>query len=369
MDNFSQQFKDEIYSGMISCKKHPGEDIWILNYTQECQFSSNWNNATLQSRGLIINEAGEIVSRPFKKFFNLSEHTNPNFPPVPYGESFKAYEKLDGSLGISYYVSGKWRIATRGSFTSEQAIFASELLNSKYTESLGKMDASLTYLFEIIYPENRIVCDYGDAKELVLLAVIRTLDGLEIPLEKFTDLQFRQPKLFSVNSINDLPRDTSNFEGYVIRFESGMRVKVKLDEYVRLHKIMTGFTPNRIWEILSNGGDLKSIIRDVPDEFFEELVSVADDLISDHSSLFMLYRYTLSMLDLSGKSRKEQAILIKSICERSQKQLINDSDLIIPLNDSVLFLLLDGKIDKAKEKIWQLIKPIDGNKIICKTPA
>ena len=79
------------------------------------------------------------------------------------------YEKVDGSLGISFYCeySKQWRIITRGHFGSKQAQWA-----MKYIQDI-KMDESLTrghtYLFEIVYPENRIGVDYGDFEGLILL--------------------------------------------------------------------------------------------------------------------------------------------------------------------------------------------------------
>ena len=43
-----------------------------------------------------------------------------------------------------------------------------------------------TYLFEIIYPENRIVVDYGDYKGLVLIDVIDNETG-KSDLQEFDD--------------------------------------------------------------------------------------------------------------------------------------------------------------------------------------
>jgi RNA ligase len=42
-------------------------------------------------------------------------------------------------------------------------------------------------------------------------------------------------------------------EGVVVRFASGLRLKLKREEYVRLHRLVTGLTPRRIWEMLKDG--------------------------------------------------------------------------------------------------------------------
>lgn len=365
MLKLQNDFQSAVDSGLVSCRKHPTDNLWILNYTPECQFSKSWNDTTLQCRGLIINAEGQVIARPFRKFFNLSEHDNPDFPRVPYGTSFKAYEKMDGSLGIAYYGEGGWEISTRGSFESEQAEFATRLLTQKYSSAMPLMKPELTYLFEIIYPENRIVVDYGDAQELVLLGVIRTCDGVELPLEDFAQLPFRQPQTFDVSNIESLPQDTQNFEGYVIRFENGLRVKVKLDNYVRLHKLMTGVTPNRIWEMLASGQDVESAISELPDEFHQEIMNEVEIMREYHASMLNLHVAMLEYLDIQEKTRKEQAQLILETCKRSQSESFV-ADLIVPLNTSLMFTLLDRKLDQAKGIAWKLAKPKDGNKLICK---
>ena len=54
----------------------------------------------------------------FNKFFNMEEHQPEEIP----NETFEVFEKLDGSLGILFWYQGQWILATKGSFTSDQAI-------------------------------------------------------------------------------------------------------------------------------------------------------------------------------------------------------------------------------------------------------
>lgn len=163
---------DEINNGYISAQAHPSAPLTILNYTQRAQFDWRWNEQTVQCRGLIVDSSWNVVSRPFRKFFSVDQYQG----EIP-REPFQVFEKLDGSLGILYRVDGEPFIASRGSFTSEQALRASDILRRKYRDV--QLDDSLTYLFEIIYPENRIVVDYGDMEDLVLLATINTRTGVE----------------------------------------------------------------------------------------------------------------------------------------------------------------------------------------------
>jgi len=120
------EIKPYIEKKLVSEQVHPEDpDIRIFNYTQTVQFSKAWDDVTRQCRGLILNvKTGEVLARPFPKFFNYGEHiqnawTIPDEVPI-------ISEKLDGSLGILYSLNGKSWIATRGSFMSDQAIWATE---------------------------------------------------------------------------------------------------------------------------------------------------------------------------------------------------------------------------------------------------
>ena len=84
-------------------------------------------------RGLITDNEGNIVARTWGKFFNLEEkkHT-----PT---DDFDVYAKLDGSLGILFYYQNQWVMATRGSFTSDQAIKGFEMLKSCCKQVFGSI--------------------------------------------------------------------------------------------------------------------------------------------------------------------------------------------------------------------------------------
>ncbi len=130
--------------GLLHKQTHPTKDLTIWNYSPKVQYERLWDEITIQCRGLVTNSKGEIVARPFKKFFNYEEHKPEDLP----NEEFVVYEKMDGSLGILFYYENEWILASRGSFTSEQSIKGTEMLK-KYP--LEKLDKNNTYLFEIIY--------------------------------------------------------------------------------------------------------------------------------------------------------------------------------------------------------------------------
>ena len=142
---------------------------------------------------------------------------------------------MDGSLIILFYYSAyrEWIIASRGSFISDQANEAKKILNNQVFNRLNK---DCTYLFEVIYPENRIVVDYGNKRDLILLTRLETKTGIEL---FFDDLKSKYSKFFTVvekinvKSLKDLINlkrsNEDNREGFVLRFENGFRIKINFD--------------------------------------------------------------------------------------------------------------------------------------------
>ncbi len=316
-------------AGYINIQKHPEADLFIYNYSQKVQYDRIWNEVTLQCRGLILDKHQNVVARPFRKFFNLGESENQHIP----NEAFEVFEKMDGSLGILYWLNNKPCIATRGSFTSDQAFKANAILNEKYSTIFPKLDRSKTYLFEIIYPENRIVLDYGKTEDLFLLAIIDHATGHEM---RPTDIGFPVVKHFDgIHDINRLSElEENNKEGFVIKFSSGLRYKVKFKEYVRIHRIITQVSNINIWEYLKEGQTLDELLDRVPDEFYSWVKKTNLDLVNAYKAIEEKAKSEFKVLE----NRKDTALYFQQ-CKYP----------------SVLFNMLDKK-DYSKT-IWKMLRP------------
>jgi RNA ligase len=281
-----------ILSGDVRKQVHPEfPELAIYNYGEEVQFRNRWNNITLACRGLILNQdTGEVVARPWEKFFNFGQMDNRIESSAP----VEVTDKLDGSLGILYNAPDGWAIATRGSFASEQAIHATKLLRSKYIND-DKDSYSLvwlelnTFLFEIIYPANRIVCNYGDMDDLVMLGSVNKERGdYHGPIESAAYIQWEGP----VTEVWKYPKftdalsapDREGKEGYVIRSGRNI-VKLKQADYVALHRIVTNLSPKTVWEMLGEGRTVDDICKDIPDEFYTYVEDIAHDLRQQSSAI------------------------------------------------------------------------------------
>jgi RNA ligase len=255
---------DYIERGLVVKQDHPTLPLSIYNYSRACQYGRMWDRITLDCRGLVLDNEGGIIAKPFQKFFNMEELSDSEIPNEP----FEVFEKMDGSLGICFYYNDEWHVATRGSFVSEQAVRGKELLKNYPVEMLSP---GYTYLFEIIYPENRVVCDYGSDSRLVMLACIDcSMDAIEanIHVPYYTDnfdVVKKYDGITDFSKLKDMVSDDK--EGYVIRFQNCMRMKIKGEEYLRLHKIVTNVSNVDIWDMLRTDGDINELLERVPDEF------------------------------------------------------------------------------------------------------
>lgn len=346
MSEFLYTLEQYSRTGHLFKQTHRTLPLSIWNYTPEVQYGQKWDNITLQCRGLVTDDKGNVISYPFKKFFNIEEQKH---TPT---ESFEVYEKMDGSLGMLFFYEGKWVVATRGSFHSDQAKKATELLNSKYNlESLPK---GYTTLFEIIYPENRIVVDYGNEEMLVVLGMTNRFNGKELDYESVVNLasESGMPVVKRYDGIKDYNTlkalVDNNSEGFVVKFSNGDRMKIKGEEYLRLHKIMTNVSTTGVWEMLSSGGDINEHLKDVPDEFYNKVQEYAKTLqygfyqVSEQcGKAHDYFRYGKYGDRETEPTKKEYA-----------EHVMKNSH---PPYRSVMFAMWDGKpYDKL---IWNLLKP------------
>jgi RNA ligase len=220
---------------------------------------------------------------------------------------------MDGSLGILFYYNNEWQIATRGSFVSDQAIRAKEILKQ---HDLSKLKTQYTHLFEIIYPENRIVVNYGDTEKLVLLGIIDPSTGHDFGHDYMSIYMGAAcptievvKKYDHVSSIQELKsRNILNEEGYILRYyPSNFRMKVKFEDYCRLHSIITNISTKDIWTCLRDGRDINELLDRTPDEFDEWVRTQVKLLTNEFLAMESLVDNIFSKIYREGMSKKEFA--------------------------------------------------------------
>lgn len=267
-------------------RKSENDNLVLYTYTEQCTYEKYWNEYTRIARGIILDKnTGDLVAKPFPKFFNLGEIPETSFSNLP-KDSYVVSEKVDGSLGIIYRAN-EWKVATKGSFNSEQALKAEEILK-KY--DLSKIPSRITLLVEIVYPENRIVVNYKGEEKLVLIGAYDRIEEYEYlvleDLSKATGLPLRKTYNYSIEEMIELqktlPKDQ---EGFVVRFKNGLRIKIKGEEYCKIHKIISNLSPISFWEVMENGKIPLSYIQQVPEEFKDQFSLIVEELEKNYITI------------------------------------------------------------------------------------
>lgn len=339
------EMQKRVDAGLIKRIPDPmGTGLSIYDYTMQCTFERAWDDYTLSARGLVLDDAGHVWARPFRKFFNYGE------PGAQIGVGQpEFFEKYDGSLIIVFVDNtGRWRFNTRGSWQSEQAIAANKWMWGKIQPWFKGIPfvGGVTYCMEYVAPDNRIVVPYSKA-QCIMLAAFDNASGMEVVNEG--QRAAVESGIAIARSYG--PRDLSSFdpsecdghdhEGYVAVWPDGKRVKLKFAEYLRLHKVVTGLSVKGIWEGLRSGND--DVPEGLPDEFMEWFEQERDRLQAEFNARFAAIesKYELACHQVDHTDRKAFALFVQQ----------NAPQWALPC----LFQRLDGK--PYADTIWKQLEP------------
>jgi RNA ligase len=347
-----EDYMKYVEQGYISRKEHPEDsNVVILNYTEQTVFERKWNGITLQCRGLILNEAtGEVLARPFPKFFNYGETSGLNVS-IPQSQP-EITIKHDGSLGIMYRLNGKIRWATRGSFVSDQAKIAQEIWDQEYSQYENVVPNEITLLAEIIHPLTRVVVDYNGLEDLILIGMTNRFTGSDynhMHLNAFVGSQVPMPVTDKVKGslqeiLNVAKTLNHNEEGFVLSWDdpSGgnkiYRLKVKGNKYLEVHRIIHGMSLKQKVESWANG-NLIDYIKSLPEEFRPE---IEDTAFKCESILIDILQDVYKYYQIAEKrGRKNYALWMQ---KNAPTHL-----------HGFLWLLYDGEIIQMNDKMKQYI--------------
>ncbi len=344
------EFTAAVDGGYVRVQTHPDyPNLSIANYTEKAQFEKVWNKATLNARGLVFdNETWEVLARPFPKFFNYAEHD-----PRQFNLDAEVYvtDKMDGSLGILFFHDGQPHIATRGSFASDQARHATALFRERYADFVP--GEGYTALFEIVYPQNRIVLDYQGVDDLFLLGSVGINTGTPFGPKYIATSGWKGPRTATLKyktlreALAAPPRP--NAEGIVVTFvDSKKMVKIKQEDYVALHKVITGLNARTVWEALGEGKSIAEICDPLPDEFHDWVRDIAYWLIGEQDLMVahvkQVHEHILDVLNVPVGGVVERKAYAALATTPDRKEI-----------SGLLFMLLDGK--QIGSTVWKTLRP------------
>lgn len=364
-----------IKDGWLIKQDHKYLPLSIYNYSLSTQFNNHWDEITTICRGLVIdNETGDIIARCLPKFHNYEEVVK----NVPWSTSPSIYiqEKMDGSYFQLFNYKGQWLSSSRGAFFSDMSINGMELVKSNY--NLNKFDPKLNYIGEVIYPENRICVDYGSLKTVRFFAITQQDSELSpkdveyqfnkcdvIDYSIFTEYGISSHDLYKILKLKNI----QNKEGYVLRFQpSNFRVKIKFEDYINLHSIMTNISSYDIWRNLMEYNKIPlELLNNIPDELFNWIKLQESNLRNEYSYIYNKYKIKFSEI-YNYQNRKEFVDIVSKINNEKNNsilfQLYTIQTLSQELGKKTNLISLCTILEKIKmsqkniyDYIWKIIKP------------
>ena len=234
-------------------------------------------------RGLVLDIEGNVFNRPFDRFFNFHEAECDEID----WDSSEILEKLDGSLISVWYTGTEWEVTTRGAFYPHED---SHNFKETFCRLFGNFDRlwkDVTYIFELISKDNRIVTKYEEERAVLIGA--RGNTGAEVSQEDLDRvaiaLEVSRPKRFNANSVDECRKLFEGMrddeEGVVIVDKNFNRMKLKQQSYLKMSKIIQ-LKDQDILDYLLGNTELDADFTDMP-ELKEKMVRVAgvhEDVLS-----------------------------------------------------------------------------------------
>ena len=308
-----------------------------------------------ECRGTIIRkdqDSYKVVCYAFRKFGNYGEgYADTNL--IDWSMGVDVQQKVDGSLMKLFYDQGAWHLATNGTIDAFKASCGDTtfgnvfyMIVEKYVEKekfLSYFDPNYVYMFEMVHPlYNPIVVHYSEPAIYYLgRRDMRTFEE-DNSYEEIEDMNWiKYPMHFHYHSLYECIEAAHKMgddeEGYVVtavnqKFNgSFLRVKVKGDKYLALHK-MRGNGPLTVQRVVEmhQEGVLDDFLAYFPEH--REFVDVIARRIN----------YLIDVADIAYTT-------IMSYGIENRAEYAKHATSYIGVIKAFLFMRLDGKVSGAAE--------------------
>jgi len=235
------------------------------------------------------------------KFFNVNQTEATRFENIKDYDIAMIQEKLDGSL-ITFVQLPNGDIVAKSkmSFESEQAQMANEFIkgNDTYLRFLNWcMANNSSPIFELTSHKNQIVVQYNETS--LTLLHLRDSEGRyfnshqlkRIETEKYIPVVCQHT--FTLEELMEMKEYDEGYEGFVVTFENGTMVKIKLDSYLLLHSVVTDLREDSIIALVLDEklDDVKVVATGEKLEFVNRVESIAVRKINQLILDFKLLRW------------------------------------------------------------------------------
>lgn len=339
--------KYHINNGNIKASRNEKTGLTVLKYTEGLSYKRIWDEATLQSRGLIIDDDGEIIARGFNKFFNKEELEDTYGIDVEYDNPVTIMPKLDGALGIAFKQDNQWVVSMGGSLNSKLSEEATKLFNDKYSDT--PYEDGKTIVLEIINPNTKVITDYGDEDDLYLIGATDREGSWISPDEVEWNGPRVETRRATLNEILDEGDPQDGSEGYVIMQDDGLMYKMKHNSYKTLHKARYVVNDKAVYQAVSEG-KFDEFAETIPEEFRPELEKIRDKINTKIENITRETEVWSSRVPES-KNREERFQWIKKNVPHQYMKLVVDKELNgLDIENKIFEMARPGAMKKKRNR-------------------
>jgi T4 RnlA family RNA ligase len=226
--------------------------IDIISYIISCDTTFDTPHAK-ECRGITFDQKGNVISRPFEKFFNLNEREETMFSKLKDKKILRIMPKLDGSMITGFVLDDKVVLKSKKKAEADVAKLARRFMTPDHERLIRNLsELGYTPIFEFIGPLNRIVLQHKENK-LVLLAIRENESGQYIDVNEYCSNNY--PNVEVIQDFQDVVgrqfdtlkeladyvqnESTTDIEGCVVQFDDHTHVKIKTFWYMNLHHNLT----------------------------------------------------------------------------------------------------------------------------------
>lgn len=264
----------------------PPDGLRIYKYAKKVHFKKLWKTNPLleKARGLVLDDAGNIIVHPFDKIYNYEEYdTGKDVKPE---QKVYCVEKLNGFLGCisKHPFKNELLLSTTGSLTSDYIGYINDFITDDLRKKLLNYfkENNKTLMFEVLHPqdnENHIVPYEKEELGLWLIGARGRNLSDKIESEEYLDkigdqLGLKRPhwEIMSFSEILEKTKD-SQLEGYMVRDAQSHQtlMKIKTNHYL-VTKFLGRMAPSKVEMMFTNPEKFKQ--NHVEEEFYSLVDSV-----------------------------------------------------------------------------------------------
>ena len=326
------------YGNYTSNKEGEQEVISVFNE----EFFDVYNGFYQECRSVVIDvEKEAIVLCPFKKFRNLNECEETSIENIRKrineAKNIEISEKIDGSMQSASFYDGKIIIAGAQAVDINnswrlQDGYQMLLENENYCKMIEE-NPYWTFIFEYVSLKDAHVVKYTkDQEGMYLIGIRHKFTGEQFSYHEVLDVA----RIYNINKtttiynqklddvLNDLDKYTSDQREGVVMFIDGFQVKIKYNDYVKIHRILSIVaSPNLIIQHIADD-TYDDLISKIPTAYKDRVNQVKDLIMKYIISMDNSVNHYLSEANKNSNNKKEFMIWVENNVPKEYKAYVRN---------------------------------------------